>query len=393
MASRYDVAVIGGGVIGCLTAWRLAGRGARVVVLERGEIGRESSWAGAGILCPIQPWLYPDAFTRLVEASLALYPALARELEERTGMSPEFVRSGLLVPFFDDDPAAHREPALAWSRRFGWTVEDLDARAAQKAEPALAEDVTGALLWPEVGQVRNPRLLKALREALRLDGIELRERAEVAGFVERDGRIAGVRLAGGETIEAEKVLLAAGSWSAELARAAGASLPVAPVKGQIVLLKSEPGRLRHIIKHDRAYFVPRRDGRILVGASMEFVGFRRGNTVAAVQALLAGVLRLTPGLADEVIERQWMGFRPGTPDGLPLLGPLRSRPGLWAATGHYRNGVALAPITAELISRWMLEGEPPLDATPFLPDRPIAPSADLGFPEAAAGRPGRIQGK
>lgn len=381
MGLRYDVTVIGGGVIGCLTAWRLAGRGAHVLVLERGQAGKESSWAGAGILCPIQPWLYPDAFTRLVDASLKLYPSLADELETRTGTSPEFLRSGLLVPFFNDDATSHRDAALAWSRRHGWAVEDLDAHAALAAEPALADDAVGALLWPGVQQVRNPRLLHALREALRRDGVALRERAEVAGFVERNERIAGVRLEDGEVIETGQVLLAAGSWSGELARRAGVTLPVAPVKGQIVLLKTRPGTLRHIIKHDRAYFVPRRDGRILVGASMEFVGFRRGNTVAAIQALLSSVLRLTPGLADDVIEHQWMGFRPGTPDGLPLLGPVRRRPGLWVATGHYRNGVALAPVTAEIISGWMM-GEPPaMDMAPFLPDRRITPSASLGYPK------------
>jgi glycine oxidase len=378
MAKSYDVAIIGGGIIGCLTALRLAERGARVAVLERGETGRESSWAGAGILCPIQPWLYPDAFTHLVEASLKLYPELMHRLETQTGISPQYRRSGLLVPFFDDDVVSHREPALAWSRRFGWRVEELDARQARESEPALAGDVRGALLWPEVAQVRNPRLLRAAREAIRKLGVTVRERAEAAEIVEREGCVRGVRLINGETIAADAVLLAAGSWSAEIASRAGVRLPVAPVKGQIVLLHCKPGRVRHIIKHDRAYFVPRSDGRTLVGASMEFVGFRRGNTVGAVHALLDGVMRLTPGLADEVIERQWMGFRPGTPDGLPLLGPVRAKPGLWVATGHYRNGVALAPVTAEYISAWIMGDKPPMEMGPFLPDRPLQPSAKLG---------------
>jgi len=379
---HFRVAIIGGGIIGCLTAWRLAQRGADPVIVERGRIGHESSWAGAGILCPIQPWLYPDAFTRLIEASLALYPDLQHELESRTGISPEWLGSGLMVPFFADDAVNHRQAALDWSERFDWRVEQLDARQAREAEPALAEDMQGALLWPEVGQVRNPRLLKALHALLQSEGVPLRDQTEVKGLIERSGRVCGVRLAGGDTLEADAVLLAAGGWSGELGKQFGVSLPVKPVKGQIILLKSRPGRLQHIVKHDRAYFVPRRDGRILVGASMELVGFERGNTVAEVHDLLDGLLRLAPRLAHEPIEHQWMGFRPGTPDGLPFLGPVGEKPGLWVASGHYRNGVALAPITAKIMSGWILGEQPDIEMTYFLPDRPVQPSTTLGFPSA-----------
>jgi len=374
------VAIIGGGVIGCLTAWRLKQRGAEPVIIERGCIGREASWAGAGILCPIQPWLYPDAFTRLIEASLALYPDLQKELQVCTGISPEWIRCGLIIPFFPDDAVNHRQAALDWSGRFGWRVEQLDARQAMKMEPALAQDVQGALLWPEVGQVRNPRLLKALHALLQGEGIEMRGQSKVEGLVEKVGRVCGVRLADGSEVAADAVLLAAGSWSGELAERFGAPLPVKPVKGQIVLLKSAPGRLSHIVKHDRAYLVPRRDGRILVGASMEFVGFKTGNTVAELHTLLAGLLRLTPQLAHERIEHQWMGFRPGTPDGLPFLGPVERKPGLWVASGHYRNGVALAPITAKLMSRWIMGEAPDQEMSCFLPGRPVMPSTMLGFP-------------
>jgi len=212
----------------------------------------------------------------------------------------------------------------------------------------------------------------------------LLDQTEVVGIIERGGRVCGVRLTDGDTLETDAVLLAAGGWSGELAEQFGISLPVKPVKGQIVLLKSEPRRMQHIVKHDRAYFVPRQDGRILVGASMEFVGFKRGNTVAEMHALLDGLLRLTPQLAHEQIEHQWMGFRPGTPDGLPFLGPVEGKPGLWVASGHYRNGVALAPITADIMSGWILGKKPKLNMTCFLPNRPIQPSSVLGFPDSAA---------
>jgi len=199
-------------------------------------------------------------------------------------------------------------------------------------------------------------------------------------LVDAGGQVAGVRLADGRTIHADAVLLAAGGWSGELADSMEISLPVQPVKGQIVLLQSEPGTVRHIVKHDRAYFVPRSDGRILVGASMEMVGFKTGNTVSEVQSMLNALTRLLPGLGEATIERQWMGFRPGSADGLPFIGPVPERPGLWVASGHYRNGVALAPVTAHIISHWMA-GEPPeLDMSCFLPGRTVLESARIGFP-------------
>jgi len=377
------VAIIGGGIIGCLTAWRLKQQGMQPVIIERGQLGRESSWAGAGILCPIQPWLYPDDFTHLVDASLDMYPALQKELTERTGISPEWLQSGLMVPFFPDDAVDHRQAALDWSQRFNWQVRELDAQQTRHHEPLLAEDVGGALVWPEVAQLRNPRLLAAVDAILKQEQIEIVEQAEVAALIDVAGRVTGVSLTDGRAIHADAVLLAAGSWSGGLAESMGISLPVQPVKGQIVLLQSEPGELRHIVKHDSAYFVPRADGRILVGASMEMVGFKSGNTVAEVQSMLNALTRLLPGLGQASIERQWMGFRPGSADGLPFIGPVHERPGLWVASGHYRNGVALAPITAHIISRWMA-GEPPeMDMSCFLPSRTVLESSNIGFPAAS----------
>jgi glycine oxidase len=196
------------------------------------------------------------------------------------------------------------------------------------------------------------------------------------------GTVTGVKTAKGEDFESDAVLLAAGSWSHELAEQSGFKLPVHPVKGQIVLLKTEPHTLKHIVKHDDAYFVPRQDGRILVGASMENVGFETGNTVSVMHELLGATLKLVPGLENAEIEQQWMGFRPGSPDGLPFMGPVNTKPGLWVATGHYRNGVALAPITANVMADWMLGIKPSLDMEPFLPERTIQDSNILGYPTA-----------
>lgn len=374
------VAIVGGGVIGCLTAWMLKQQGAEPVIFERGSIGMEASWAGAGILFPIHPWLYPDSFSSLIQASLAMYPAMQKEIAEISGISTEWIRTGLLIPFFQEDSTDHREAALAWSRRFGWKVETLSPELACVEEPALADKTSGALLWPEVAQIRNPRLMKAIYKLLEISRIEIREQSEVIGLVEKGGNVCGLRLAGEQVVEADAVLLAAGSWSGLLARQWGVHLPVDPVKGQIILLADKPGILKHIVKHDDAYFVPRLDGRILVGASMESAGFRRGNTVSVVYSLLSALRRILPGLEYAEIERQWTGFRPGSPDGLPFLGPVPARPGLWVACGHYRNGVALAPVTARLISRWMMGREPEQDMSMFRVDRELEPSAALGYP-------------
>ena len=375
------IAVIGGGLIGCLTALYLHRLGAHPFILEKGKVGQESSWAGAGILCPIHPWLYPDSFTRLVDGSLALYPAMNELLQSLTGMSIEWRKSGLLIPLFTDDRIDHRGDALAWSKRFDWRIEALDAAQSRQHEPTLSENVSGALLWPEVGQVRNPRLLSAVRKALDVCNIPVRQHSEVVALKEdNQGEISAVKLANGESIQADAVLLAAGSWSGELAKQIGLELPIEPVKGQIVLLKDKPGKIQHIIKHDDVYMVPRADGHILVGASMERVGFQPGTSQAVLDALLAATYRITPGLKSAKVVNQWMGFRPGSPDGLPYLGPVEGRKGLWVASGHYRNGVALAPGTADLMSRWMMGEKPKMDVSDFRVDRSIVESNKVGLP-------------
>ncbi len=375
------VIVIGAGIVGLLTACRLKQQGADVVVLEKGWMGQESSWAGAGILFPIHPWLYPDDYSALVHASLSLYPALQRELTSETGWDIQRIQNGLLIPCFEDDNTHHQQAALAWSEKFKWQVEQLNPSQALAIEPNLSSKLNQALRWPDVCQVRNPKLLKAVFAYLNKLGVEVVENSEVGSLCEDNtGSVTGVVTVHGKRFDSDAVLLAAGSWSHELAEQSGFSLPVRPVKGQIILLKTEPGTLKHIIKHDDAYFVPRQDGRILVGASMEDVGFERGNTVSILHQLLGATLKLVPGLEHAEIEQQWMGFRPGSPDGMPFLGPVAAKAGLWVATGHYRNGVALAPITANVMADWIMGHKPSLDMAAFSPERKLIESSLVGYP-------------
>lgn len=374
------VAVVGGGIIGCLTACHLKQLGMDVTVIERGETGKESSWAGAGILCPIHPWLYPDAFTHLIDESLAMYPAFQKEIEAKTGISIEWKKSGLLIPFFDDDKIDHWQAAIDWSERFNWKVEQLNSAQTLEHEPTLSPQIRKSLLWPEVGQLRNPRLLRAVRVWMDQLGVVTVEHAEVSSLLTTNGSVSGIACIDGRKIESDQVLLAGGSWSGELAQQMGFELPVEPVKGQIVLLKGEPGLMNAIVKHDDAYFVPRADGRILVGASMERVGFERGNTAQVINDLMASTFKIAPGLKDCEVEQQWMGFRPGSPDGMPYLGPVTAIPGLWVASGHYRNGVALAPITAKVMSHWIAGDEPEMDLSAFAVGRHAEDSKKVGYP-------------
>ena len=377
------VIVIGAGIIGLLTALRLKQQGVDVTILEKGKVAREASWAGAGILCPIHPWLYPDSFSELVNASLDLYPDFQNELEAETGHDIQRIQSGLLIPCFSGDKIHHQAAAARWSEKFGWDMQHLNPEQALAVEPTLSPNVDEALLWPDVYQVRNPELLKAVLLYLQKLGVPMVEDSEVVKLLEdKQGQGIGVQTIAGKTYDADTVLLAAGSWSQSLAEQSGFSLDVQPVKGQIVLLKTKPNTLKHIIKHDDAYFVPRRDGRILVGASMENVGFARGNTEEVFNELMAATHRLMPELADAEVEHQWMGFRPGSADGLPFLGEVEPKPGLWIATGHYRNGVALAPITAKLMADWMLGVQPTLKMEDFSPNRNVQDSQQIGYPKA-----------
>ncbi|MDX8397652.1 MAG: glycine oxidase ThiO [Mariprofundaceae bacterium] len=377
-----NVVIVGGGVIGCLTACFLKQRGANVTLLERGHTGQEASWAGAGILSPIHPWRYPNQFSHIVNASLDLYPDLQAQLFEQSGIDIQWHRSGMLIPCFETDVIDHQKDAIAWSKQFNWSLETLNAAQALHLEPCLNQAILqSGLYWPEVAQLRNPRLMQAVLAWMKKLGVDLHEQCDVIGLEEDDnGQVCGVKSADGQSFHADAVLLAGGSWSGEIAGKMGFDLAISPVKGQVVLLQSEPGYMSHIVKHDDAYFVPRLDGRILVGASMEFVGFERGNTQQVVGKLLDAMAHITPGLKNASIEQQWMGFRPGTPDGMPLMGEVKGKPGLWVASGHYRNGVVLAPITAQCMSESIMGGSVTVDYSVFDPNRIMPEHSALGFP-------------
>ncbi len=360
MASA-EVVVVGGGLIGMLTARELALAELSVKLLERGDTGRESSWAGGGILSPLYPWRYPDAVSELARWGQARYPALAEELALESGCDPELTRSGLLVLGCDAD---ERDSAVDWAVHFDQDLESVTADTLKRLEPALGEADEGGLWLPSVAQVRNPRLLQAVRGSLRQLGVEVEEGSEVLGIEASGGRLTGLRTSAG-VIPCEQAVIAGGAWSGELLAPLGCELPVRPVRGQMLLYRGQPGALERIILSQDRYVIPRRDGRVLVGSTLEEVGFDKSTTGEARAELEAAAARIVPALAEMEVEKHWAGLRPGSPDGIPYIGPVPQLPGLFVNTGHFRNGVVLGPASVRLLVDQITGTLPILDPTPY----------------------------
>lgn len=348
MTRTSDVVIAGAGVIGLTIAWYLRARGATVTVLDAGCAGREASWAGGGILWPIYPWRYPASVRTLAERGAVLYPGLCVALADATGIDPEWRRTGALVL-----DRAERDAAVAWADDAGWRYEILTLRSLASRVPGVNAD-EGAVYLPEVAQIRNPRLCRALVTALRADGMRVLEYSRVHEVVSENGRFAGFRTADG-VIEGNSGVIAAGAWSGGIAGVPG--LPaVAPVKGQMLLLAGRSGRLPHVLVRRGRYAIPRSDGRVLVGSTVEQAGFDQVPTRAGSDQLHATAASLAPMLADFKPEAHWTGLRPATPDGEPFMGAVPGIDGLFASIGHYRNGLAHAPAAAEMLAKRIAEG-------------------------------------
>lgn len=355
-----NMIVIGGGVIGLMTAIELMRSGVTVTLVERGQIGREASWAGGGILWPLYPWRYPPAVVALAQWSRSIYPELAAQLWRDTGIDSEWENSGLLMLDTAQHPAA-----LAWAAQQHEAVETLPPVDLKNLEPALAPFQT-AVRFPAVAQIRNPYLLQALQHAARQMGIQMIEQCAARTLKIKGDHVAGVRTSQGD-LEADGVVVAAGAWSSDILPSFPAVKPITPARGQMLLLRAPPGEVRHITLHEGRYLIPRRDGRILVGSTVEHVGFDKTPTAEARTTLLAFAQRLFPGLRHAALERHWAGLRPSTEQGVPYIGPVPGLNGLFLNSGHFRNGLVMAPAAARLVVDMILQRPPIMDPHPYTP--------------------------
>lgn len=350
MSLRADVLVIGGGLVGCSIAWECAKRGLSVIVAERGETGRGASWAAAGILTPIHLADYPPALIDLCVAAQATYEAWAAEVRAVSGIDPEFRRDGMLAIATDDAEEAELAKLHAWKADHGQPHEALDAQGAARVEPHVSPAIRRALFLPDVAQVRNNRLVRAVAAAATARRAHFLERAEAVDLHLAGGRVQGARTTAGN-VHAGTTVLAAGAWSAEIARRLAIEVPVEPVRGQMLLTELPGGRMSRLVLCGDQYLVPRADGRVLVGSTTERVGFDASVTLDGVRLLAERAARMVPALAGAPLRTTWAGLRPGSPDRIPYLGPVKGIDGLLLACGHFRNGILLGPITGRLIAQ------------------------------------------
>lgn len=356
-----DVVIVGGGVVGLSVAWELASEGVSVHVIDRQPMGREASWAGAGMIPPGEVRIKNPQYRHLTQVSSQLWPDVANRLREETGLDNEYHVCGAIL-FAREEASAEEFAAeqAEWSEQ-GVQVRPLDAAARLELEPAISETDRLAFELPEQAQVRNPRHLQGLQKACLNRGVKLTTGTEVRSVRSHAGKITAVVTDNGE-FTAEKFLWATGAWTHQVAELLDYHIPVVPIRGQIVLLNTAR-QLSRILEEGKRYLVPRLDGRLLIGSTEEHVGFERAPSDEQAEELRQFGSRLVHSLSEAEMEQTWCGFRPATPDLLPILDRLPNWENGFIATGHYRAGLSLAPVTALVMRQLLLEedGEMPID--------------------------------
>ena len=362
--TRYDVVVLGGGIIGAAIAEELAGSGQRVCLIERGTIGCEASKAAAGILSAQMDLERPDAFFELCQAARKRYPSWVAHLERRSHVSVGYHEDGILYLALTHDGVRRMEQRRRWQTRGGLKVERWSRQEVWRREPNAHRRIHAGFFFPTEAQLDNVRLMEALKLACRCAGVTLWEHTPVQRVLTRRGDVVGVET-DRQTCRAPVVVNCLGSW-ASLGRARLSPPLITPAKGQMLAFAAPTRWLRHIVMSEAAYGVQRRDGRLIVGSTVEFVGFDKAVTLAGIHTILSGFRRMVSQEAVSrcTFEEAWVGLRPCSRDRLPILGETSVR-GLYVAIGHFRHGILLAPVTAELIAELILRGRSSFDLSPF----------------------------
>ena len=356
-----DVIVVGGGVIGLSIAHAVATEGKSVLVLDPGEATDAASWAAAGMLAPQSEADRNDALFQLCTASLRMYGDWVHQLQEQSGVDPEYQVPGLIYVATSEDSFDALKRRMPWQSDDGFDSQLLTPDEVRRMEPHLTLPIVGGVHMPGERQVTPRRLLEALRDACQFRNVEIRNGERVRGILRQGDRIEGVET-DTEAISADTVVIASGARSSEIAGLC-LPLPIIPRKGQILSLRTPSPMFQRLIRWEHAYMVQRRGGELVVGATNEDVGFDRSLTPKGIGGLLAQVQQLSSCTAGFAIKEMWTGLRPTTPDGLPALGPAGD--GLIYATGHYRNGVLLAPITASIVVSLVTHRQVPLPLEPY----------------------------
>jgi glycine oxidase len=350
----WDTIVVGGGIIGAAVAWELGEAGQRVLVLDRQQPGLEASWAAAGMLAPGAETPDSVAVAPLGRASLDLYPDFIQRIEHASGLTAEFEAKPGLQIFFEGAAEAERREFVRLQRGLDLPAEEISLPEARAMEPALSTEARAVARMENEGRVDSRRLLTAVLAAAAARGADVRGSEGVQGLKVAGGRCTGVQTASG-IVRAAAVVVAAGSFSSQIAEVRRYA-PTRPVRGQMVALRTSAVRVEHVIRSQRGYIVPRRDGRLICGSTAEDAGYEKRTTPEGIAKILAAVTELAPVLAGADVVETWSGLRPDTPDHLPVLGPTDVA-GLFIATGHYRNGILLTPLTARMMRDFVLEGK------------------------------------
>jgi glycine oxidase len=362
-----DVIIVGGGVIGCSIAWRLAQAGLKVTVFERGRVGCEASRAAAGMLSPQGESQTPGPFFDLCLRSRAMYRSFAEELNDASGIDVEYKDEGTLFVVLQGEDDQEKTRWATWQQEAGLPLEHVSADDIRKIEPAVTESATRAIFLRQEHQIENRRLMDALEVAMKRAGVELIEGAEVTALATEHGKVTGV-VSAGPRLDADVVVVAAGTWSSPLLEPIGLNVKVIPARGQMIAVRGGTCPLNRVLHSSKVYLVPRRDGRILIGATVEYAGFLKEVTVGAIEHLLSAAVELAPSLREFEIVETWCGLRPDTFDHLPIIGPSGVN-NLLLATGHFRNGILLAPITAGLVAECFMSNRAPDELLPFSIER------------------------